>query len=110
MVNGPSPGPVPAATASSSWLTRSNCRTWPQRKLRRKVPRVDGALTTQPSTRPVPLETQHLGVADAVAASQCRGHQGQQLVAGVRSARGISQVNVSVYQFTQPQAQGRGGG
>ena len=55
MVNGPSPGPDPAAQAraNNSRLTRSNCRTWPQRKLRRKVPRVDGALTTQPSTRPV---------------------------------------------------------
>ena len=52
MVNGSSPGPAPAAQAraSSSRLTRSNCRTWPQRKLRRKVPSVDGALTTQPSS------------------------------------------------------------
>ena len=45
-----SPGPAPAdqARASSSRLTRSNWRTWPHRKLRRNVPRVDGALTTQP--------------------------------------------------------------
>ena len=50
MVRGPSPGPAPAAQAraSSSRLTRSSWRTWPYRKLRRKVPRVDGALTTQP--------------------------------------------------------------
>ena len=50
MVNGPSPGPAPAAQAraSNSRLTRSSWRTWPHRKLRRKVPRVDGALTTQP--------------------------------------------------------------
>ena len=56
MVNGPSPGPAPAAQAraSSSRLTRSSWRTWPHRKLRRNVPRVDGALTTQPSTRAVP--------------------------------------------------------
>ena len=58
MVNGPSPGPAPAAQAraSNSRLTRSNWRTWPHRKLRRKVPRVDGAFTTQPMTpavRPV---------------------------------------------------------
>ena len=53
MVNGPSPGPAPAAQArdSSSRLTRSNWRTWPHRELRRKVPRVDGALTTQPMAR-----------------------------------------------------------
>ena len=56
MVNGPSPGPAPAAQAraSSSRLTRSNWRTWPHRKLRRKVPRVDGALTTQPRAPAVP--------------------------------------------------------
>ena len=41
------------ARARSSRLTRSSWRTWPHRKLRRKVPNVDGALTTQPSTRPV---------------------------------------------------------
>ena len=55
MVSGPSPGPAPAAQAraSSSRLTASSWRTWPQRKLRRKVPRVEGALTVKPSTRPV---------------------------------------------------------
>ena len=56
MVNGPSPGPAPAAQArdSNSRLTRSNWRTWPHRKLRRKVPKVDGALTTQPMAPSVP--------------------------------------------------------
>ena len=56
MVSGPSPGPAPAAQAraSSSRLTRSSWRTWPHRKLRRKVPRVDGALTLQSRTPAVP--------------------------------------------------------
>ena len=56
MVNGASPGPAPAAQAraSSSRLTRSSWRTWPHRKLRRNVPRVDGALTTQPRAPAVP--------------------------------------------------------
>ena len=56
MVSGPSPGPAPAAQAraSNSRLTRSNWRKWPHRKLRRKVPRVDGALTTQPMAPAVP--------------------------------------------------------
>ena len=55
MVNGPSPGPPPAAQArdSSSRLTRSSWRTWPHRKLRRNVPRVEGALTMHPSTEEV---------------------------------------------------------
>ena len=56
MVSGASPGPAPAAQArdSNSRLTRSGWRTWPHRKLRRKVPRVDGALTTQPMASAVP--------------------------------------------------------
>ena len=56
MVRGEPPGPAPAAQArASNWrLTRSNRRAWPQRKLRRKVPRVDGALTTQPRVQAVP--------------------------------------------------------
>ena len=56
MVRGASPGPAPAAQAraSSSRLTRSNWRTWPQRKLRRKVPKVDGAFTVPPMTLAVP--------------------------------------------------------
>ena len=47
MVNGAAPGPAPVAQAraSNSRVTRSSWRTWPQRKLRRNVPRVDGALT-----------------------------------------------------------------
>ena len=56
MVRGPSSGPAPAAQAraSSSRLTRSSWRTWPHRKLRRNVPRVDGALTRQPMALAVP--------------------------------------------------------
>ena len=56
MVNGASPGPAPAAQAraSNSRLTRSSWRTWPQRKLRRKVPKVEGALTVPPRARAVP--------------------------------------------------------
>ena len=56
MVNGASPGPAPAfqAMASNSRLTRSSWRTCPHRKLRRKVPRVEGALTTLPRVQAVP--------------------------------------------------------
>ena len=43
-------GPGPA---SNSRLTRSSWRTWPHRKLRRNVPRVEGALTVHPSTEEV---------------------------------------------------------
>ena len=56
MVNGASQDPAPAchARASNSRLTRSSWRTWPHRKLRRKVPRVDGALTVPPRVQAVP--------------------------------------------------------
>ena len=110
MVNGPSPGPAPAAhaRASNSRLTRSSCRAWPHRKLRRKVPRVDGALITHPSTRGRPARPQRIGVVNAVAARQRRRHQGQHLVASVGSSGRIPQVNVAVHQFTQAQVVGQG--
>ena len=56
MLRGVSPGPAPAAQAraSNSRPTRSSWRTWPPLKLRRKVPRVEGALAVKPSTRAVP--------------------------------------------------------
>ena len=69
---------------------------------------MDGALTTQPRTRAVPPVAQRVGVVDAVTASQRRGHQGHNLVSCVRSARGISEVNVTVHQFTQAQVVGQG--
>ena len=52
MVTGPSPGPAPAAHArrSSSSGTLSSWRTWPQVKLRKNVPSVEGARTAWPST------------------------------------------------------------
>ena len=112
MVNGPSPGPAPAAQAraSSSRLTRSSWRTWPHRKLRRKVPRVDGALTTHPSTRPVRPERSASASSMQPPPASAEATKGQHLVPNVRPARRISQVNVFVHQFTQTQAQGEAGG
>ena len=54
-MNGASLGPAPAAQARASncRLTRSSWRTWPHRKLRKKVPRVDGALTVPPRVQAV---------------------------------------------------------
>ena len=111
MVNGPSPGPAPAsqARASNSRLTRSSWRTWPHRKLRRKVPRVDGAFTTQPKSAGRPAGAQHVGVIAAVAASQRGRHQGHNLVPRVRPTRGIAQVEALLYQLGQAEMQGQGG-
>ena len=63
-----------------------------------------------PQHRGGPPRAQRIGVVDAVATGQGGGHQGHQLVAGVGPARGIPQVDVFVRQFTNPQAQGQGGG
>ena len=55
MVRGRAPGPAPAphARASRCRETASSCRAWPQVKDRRKVPTVEGARTSQPSTASV---------------------------------------------------------
>ena len=109
MVSRSSPGPALAAhaRASTSRLTRSSWRTWPHRKLRRKVPRVDRRLDHAADGASRPAGTQHVGVVDAVATSQRRCHQGQQLVASVGPTRRTAQVNVAVNQFTQTQVVGQ---
>ena len=55
-----------------------------------------------------PAGAQHVGVVDAVATGQRRGHQGQHLVPRVRPPRRISQVNVVADEFPQTQALGEG--
>ena len=117
MVNGPSPGPAPAAQAwvSSSRLTRSNWRTRPHRKLRRKVPRPEGPqggwrLDYAAESVSRPASAQHVGVVNAVAPSQRRRHQGHNLVPRVRPTRGIAQVEALLYQLGQTQVQGQRGG
>ena len=69
-MNGASPGPAPAfqTRASNSRLTRSSWRTSPHLKLRRNVPRVEGALAVKPSTPGGPAGAQHIGVVDAISA------------------------------------------
>ena len=113
MVRGPSPGPALAFQAlASNWrLTRSSWRTWPHRKLRRKVPRVDGALTVPPRRcarhrsrrcsrrRPEPAPVKTGG----------GGHQRHQLVAGVGPAWAAPQAEVPVHQLGQAQMLGQGG-
>ena len=51
---------------------------------------------------------QHVGVVDAVATGQGRGHQGQQLVSRVRTTRRSSQINVVVDELTQTRVLGEG--
>ena len=55
MLTGSAPGPAPAAHArrNNSSCTFSSWLTWPQVKLRRNVPSVEGARTPWPSTEGV---------------------------------------------------------
>ena len=69
---------------------------------------MDGALITHPRTRPVPPSTQRVGVVNAVATSQRRRDQGQELVSRIRPTWRISQVNVVIHQFPQSQMMGQG--
>ena len=111
MVKGASPGPDPAsqARASSSRLTRSSCRTWPQRKLRRNVPRVEEALTVQPSTRPV-LPERRASSSMQSPPAKAEATRGHYLVAGVGPAWRIVQVQMLLYQLGKTEVPGQGGG
>ena len=57
---------------------------------------------------PGPAGTQRVGIVDAVPTGQRRGNQGQHLVCRVRASRRISQVKVTVHQFTQTKAPRKG--
>ena len=56
-----------------------------------------------------PAGAQHVGVVNAVAASQRGGHQGHDLIARVGSAWCIAQVQAPVNQFGKAQVQGQRG-
>ena len=51
-----------------------------------------------------------IGVVDAVATRERRGDQGQQLVAGVRPPRCVTEIELGVRQFTQAEPAGERGG
>ena len=56
-----------------------------------------------------PAGARRVGIVDAVTASHRRGHQGHHLVARVRPARGIAQVEALLDELGQAQVQGQGG-
>ena len=68
--------------------------------------RLDGA--TEHARRPA--GAQRSGVVDALAARERRGDQGQQLVAGVRPPRRVTEVEVGVHKFTEAEPAGERGG
>ena len=110
MVNGASPGPAPAAQARASnfRLTRSSWRTWPHRKLRRNVPKVEGALTTQPRAPAVlPVRSTSASSMQSPPAS-ADATRVSILSPGFARPGRISEVNVVVDEFTQSQVLGEG--
>ncbi len=110
MVNGPSPGPAPAdqARASNSRLTRSSWRTCPHRKLRRNVPRVDGALTTQPMAPAVP-PVRNMSASSMQSPPASADATRVSILSPVFARpRRSSEVNVTVDEFTQTQVLGEG--
>ena len=91
-----------------SRLTRSSWRTWPQRKLRRKVPRVDGALTMQPETLTVPPARSASASSMQVAASQGREVTSVIILSPVFARPARRRVKVMVDEFPQAQVLGEG--
>ena len=111
MVRGPSPGPAPAAQgrASSSRLTRSSWRTWPHRKLRRKVPRVDGALTVPPRVQAVPPVRNTSAASMQSPPAMAEATRVISLSPVLARPGAAAQVKVMVNEFPQAQMPGEGG-
>ena len=103
--------PQPAHARASNWrLTRSSWRTWPQRKLRRKVPEGGWRLDHAAENTGRPTGTQRFRVVDAVAARQRGSDQRQQLVPRVGPPRRAAQgLGDGLYEFPQAQVLGEGG-
>ena len=108
MVNGPSPGPAPAAQArdSNSRLTPIQLADVAPPEAAQESSQGGWRLDYTADGASCPAGTQHVGVVNEVAPSQRRGHQGQQLVSRVRPPRRVSQVDVAIDDFTQAQVLG----
>ena len=111
-MNGASPGPAPAfqTRASNLRLTRSSWRTWPHLKLRRKVPRVEGALAVKPSTRAVPPARSTS--ASSMQSPPARAEATRVIILSPVFARpgAAAEVEVLPEELGQAKAQGEGGG
>ena len=104
-------GPAPAAQAraSRSRLTRSSWRTWPHRKLRRNVPRVEGALTMHPSTEEVrPARSASASSMQSPPAS-AEATSVSSLSPAFARPGASPEVEVTVNEFTQAHVLGQGG-
>ena len=111
MVSGPSPGPAPAAQARASSLPAHPVQLADMAppEAAQERPQGGGRFDHAPQHRGGPPRTQRIGVVNAVAARQRRGHQRQHLVSRVRPPRRMPEVEVTVNEFTQAHALGQGG-
>ena len=73
------------------------------------MPRVDGRLHHAAQHPRGPASTQPVGVVNAVATGQRRGHQRHDLVAGIGCAWGTAQVQMLINQLGQAQMQCQSG-
>ena len=104
--SGPSrPGPGPSVPGSPGPADGRG----PQLKLCRNVPRVDGALTTQPRTRAVPPARNASASSMQSPPARAEATRGQHLVARIGAAWGAAQVKMPVNQLGQSQMQSQGG-
>ena len=70
---------------------------------------MDGAVTVQPSTLAVPPARNAAASSMALAARERRGDEGQQLVAGVRPPRRVTEVDAAVGELLQTEILGERG-
>ena len=111
MVSGPSPGPPPAAQARGKQLPAHPVQLADMAppEAAQERPQGGGRFYHAPQHRGGPPRTQRIGVVNAVAARQRRGHQRQQLVSRVRPPRRIPEVEVKVNEFMQAHVLSEGG-
>ena len=70
---------------------------------------MEGAFSRETENPGGPPSAQRIGVVDAIAASQRGGDQRHHLVAGVRPARRVAEVEALPEELGQAKAQGEGG-
>ena len=111
MVSGPSPGPAPGGPGPGQQLPAHPVQLADMAppEAAQERPQGGGRFDHAPQHRGGPPRTQRIGVVNAVAARQRRGHQRQHLVSRVRPPRRIPEVEVTVNEFTQAHALGQGG-
>ena len=111
MVSGPSPGPPRGLPGPGQQLPAHPVQLADMAppEAAQERPQGGGRFDHAPQHRGGPPRTQRIGVVNAVAARQRRGHQRQHLVSRVRPPRRIPEVKVTVNEFTQAHVLGQGG-